>query len=145
MSTADGADTLCAYVWPDPPERLARLRAAIAVARRVPAALDRADAAEWVAARLTEPTRTGVATVVFHSVMWQYLPDATRAAITASLTRAGAEASPDAPLAWLRLEPPLPAMTHTELRLTTWLGPGVREERHLADAGFHLGPVHWHP
>ncbi len=33
VATEAGALTLCAYVWPDPPERMARLRAAIAVAR----------------------------------------------------------------------------------------------------------------
>lgn len=144
VATEAGALTLCAYVWPDPPERMARLRAAIAVARAVPASLDRADAAEWLAARLAEP-RPGVATVVFHSVMWQYLPEPTRAAITGSLAAAGRAATPNAPLAWLRLEPPLPAMTHTELRLTLWTGTDTPTERHLADAGFHFGPVHWHP
>ena len=145
VTTADGADALSAYVWPDPPERLVRLRAAIAVAREVPAVVDRADAAEWLAARLAEPPPPGVVTVVFHSVVWQYLPDATRAGITAAILGAGAAATHDAPLAWLRLEPPLPAMSHAELRLTVWPGSGPPEERHLADTGFHLGPVRWHP
>ncbi len=36
-------------------------------------------------------------------------------------------------------------MTHTELRLTLWTGTDAPIERHLADAGFHFGPVHWHP
>jgi hypothetical protein len=144
VATDAGALTLCSYVWPDPPERMERLRAAIAVARRVPATVDRADAAEWLAARLAEP-RAGLATVVFHSVMWQYLPGPSRDAITATLNAAGRAATPEAPVAWLRLEPPLPAMTHTELRLTLWTGPTAPIEQHLADAGFHLGPVHWHP
>jgi hypothetical protein len=144
VATDAGALTLCSYVWPDPPERMARLRAAIAVARAVPATLDRADAAEWLAARLAEP-RPGVATVVFHSVMWQYLPEPTRTAIAGSLADSGLRATPDAPVAWLRLEPPLPAMTHTELRLTLWTGSATPVGLHLADAGFHLGPVHWHP
>ena len=144
VATEAGALILCSYVWPDPPERMARLRAAIAVARAVPATLDRADAAEWLALRLAEP-RPGVATVVFHSIMWQYLPEATRVAITAAVAAAGRVATPDAPVAWLRLEPPLPAMTHSELRLTLWTAPDTPTERYLADAGFHLGPVHWHP
>lgn len=146
VTTDEGATTLCSYVWPDPPERLDRLRAAIAVARAVPAPVERADAAAWVDTRLAS-RRPGVATVVFHSVMWQYLPEVTRAAVTAAIVTAGTAATPDTPLAWLRLEPPLPSMSHCELRLTLWSGTAGSgpEERHLADAGFHLGPVHWHP
>ena len=140
VGSDEGALTLCSYVWPDPPERLVRLRAAIAVAAAVPATVDRADAAEWLSARLAEPAVPGITTVVFHSVMWQYLPAATQAEITGLIEAAGGRATDDAPVAWLRLEPPLPAMTHAELWLTLWPGGG---ERHLADAGFHYGPVRW--
>jgi len=141
VGTDTGALTLASYVWPDPPERLARLQAAIAVAASVPATVERADAAAWLAARLAEPAVPGTATVVFHSAMWPYLPAATQAEATRLIRAAGARATDDAPVAWLQLEPPLPAMTHVELRLTLWPGG---EERHLADAGFHFGPVRWH-
>lgn len=140
VATDAGALALASYVWPEPADRLARLRAAIAVARDVPAPVDRADAGDWLAARLAEPVEPGVTTVVLHSVMWQYLPAASQDAIVGLLDATGRAATPDTPLAWLRLEPPLPAMTHTELRLTSWPGGA---ERHLADAGFHLGPVRW--
>jgi hypothetical protein len=81
----------------------------------------------------------GVATVVFHSIVWQYFPDAVRAAVVATLVEAGARATADAPLAWVRLEP-AHGMAYCELRCTTW---PVGEERLLATAGFHAGRVNW--
>ena len=66
---------LRAYVWPDQFERLERLQAAIKLARRSDLQIDKADAAEWVAA-LAAP-RAGTATVLYHSVVWSYLPGAT--------------------------------------------------------------------
>ena len=76
-TTADGRLTLLSYVWPDQLERFARTAAAIDIAARVPAVVDRADATAWLTDRLLEPA-DGTTTVVFHSVMWQYLTDATR-------------------------------------------------------------------
>jgi len=137
----DGRLRLLSYVWPDPPERFTRARAACAIAAEVPATVDTADAVEWLPEQLAE-VRAGVATVVFHSVFWQYLSDGARASLRATLHEAGARARPDAPLAWLRLEPDPAVMTHPELRLTVWPGG---QERHLADAHFHLGPIHWPP
>ncbi|RAV12913.1 DUF2332 domain-containing protein [Mycobacterium colombiense] len=48
VATTDGEMTVLSYVWPDQDARLARLRGAIDIARRVPAALERktASAAE---------------------------------------------------------------------------------------------------
>lgn len=135
-TTPDGRRTLLSYVWPDQLERLARLEAAIEVARRVPAEVDRADAAEWVEARLGHGGE-GLATVVVHSIVLQYLPRPTRARLQAALAAAGRRASADAPLAWLRMEP---AGDQAELRLTTW--PGADEEL-LATSGFHGAPIRW--
>jgi hypothetical protein len=135
-TTRDGRRTLLSFVWPDQVERLARLEAAIEVARRVPASVERADAAEWVEARLAEPAQAA-ATVVVHSIVLQYLPRPTRARLQAALAAAGRGATAEAPLAWLRMEP---AGDHAELRLTTW--PGATEEL-LATAGFHGRPIRW--
>jgi hypothetical protein len=127
----DAALRLRAYVWPDQTARAARLAGAIALAQRHPVALDGGDAAGWVERELVP--RPGVATVLVHSVVWQYLPAATRARIEAALAQAGAQASRDAPLARLGME------FHTrgapaELRLTLWPG-GVT--RTLANAHPH--------
>ena len=130
---------LQAYVWPDQRVRLARLRGAIAVARAVPAPLDKADAAAWVAERFAP--RAGTASVLFHSVMWQYMPDTTQAAVRAAIEDAGAVASPDSPVAWLRMEPSPDSAGHPmELRLTTWPGG---EERLLATTHPHGAWVNW--
>ena len=66
--------TLQSFVWPDQTERLELLRGAIEVARRTPAPVDRADAADWLEERLARE-RGGAATVVYHSVIWGYLTE----------------------------------------------------------------------
>jgi hypothetical protein len=134
----DGRLTLLSYVWPGQTERFSMLRAALDVARDVPVAIDRADIPDWLGRQLAEPAPAR-ATVVFHSIVWQYLTDDERTSAEAALTVAGGRATTDAPLAWLRLEPSAD-LTHTELRVTTWPGG---DERLLARCHYHLGPVHW--
>jgi hypothetical protein len=138
---AESALTLLSYVWPDQEQRLALLRAALAVAREIPVPIDRTSVDDWLPARLAEPV-AGVATVVFHSVVWQYLPNDTRASVRATLADAGRRATPDAPLAYLRLEPSVDTYFPAELRLTRWPGPEV-EDALLATSGFHFGKVDW--
>ena len=70
--------TLTSYVWPDMSARLERLRGALEVAREVSVDVRREDALSFLrAVELAE----GHVTVVWHSVMWQYLSDADRAAV----------------------------------------------------------------
>lgn len=128
--------TLLSYVWPDQRARIALLRAALDVAARVPVRVDAADATAWLAPRLAT-VRPGVATVVFHSVVRQYLGDAEATRLESLLAEAGARASTAAPLAWLRMEPGQSAM---DVRLTTWPGGS---ERLVATAGAHGSPVRW--
>ncbi len=99
---AEGELTLLSYVWPDMPERLARLRAAIGIARQVPAGLDRMPAARAVAGlRLVR----GTMTVLWHSVTWQYLDDAEREGVAARAAELAARADEATPFIWLSLEP----------------------------------------
>jgi hypothetical protein len=135
-TTEEGRRTLLSYMWPDQLDRIARLEAALRVAVRVPAPIDRADATAWVVERLAAPQR-GVATVVVHSIVLQYLSPAGRRALRDALHEAGGRADVDAPLAWLRMEP---AGERAELRCTTW--PGGAEEV-LGTAGYHGHPVWW--
>ena len=142
-TTAAGALALLSYVWPEPQERFARARDAIALAREVPVVIDRADVVEWLPAQLGEP-HPGVALVVFHSVFWQYLPPGSQQALRDQLGRAGAAATPDAPLVWLRLEPHATNYVPAELRITIWNGEASEgRERLLATTGFHGGPITW--
>jgi hypothetical protein len=123
--------TLAAYVWADQPERHERLQAALAVAQEVDATVDHAGAAQWTEDRLAE-AGPDVATVVFHSIVMQYLPTAERERFECAL-----EAAPG-PLAWLRMEPA--SDTLTDVRLKLWPGG---EDRLLARAGYHGDPVEW--
>src|SRR3546814_14700335 len=68
---------------------------------------------------------TGVTRVFFHSIVWQYLPGETQARITAALEAAGARASQEKPLAWIRLETnPRPFRHELQVR---YLPRGARE------------------
>jgi len=132
------ATRLAAYVWADQCERLQRLQAAVKLAREHRIKVDASDAAEWVEREFASPV-AGVTMVLYHSIVWQYLPDATRTRIRDHLDRIGALASAQAPIAWLRLEqrredePPW-------LSLTLW--PGARDEQ-LAQAHPHGEWVQW--
>ncbi|WP_137702895.1 DUF2332 domain-containing protein [Marimonas lutisalis] len=91
---------LLAYLWPDQPERLTRTRAAIAAQS---AAVDRADAIDWLEDRLQQP-HPGALHLIYHTVAWQYFPSDAQARGTALIEAAGARATEDAPLAWLSME-----------------------------------------
>lgn len=131
---------LRACLWPDQPERRARLDAALAVAEATPVAVEQADAATWAAARLAE-TRHGMTTVVVHSIVAQYLPSAGREALERTIRSAGERATPDAPVAWLRMEPA--SSEEADVRLTCWPTTGTAHDRVLAHSGFHGPPVRW--
>ena len=139
VTTDDGATTLLGFVWPGQDERFTLLRHALEAARPLPVDIESADAVEWIGHVARERT-PGEMTVVYHSIVWQYLGDGERAAIVQILRGAGATATRHAPLAWLRLEPPAGTQSPVELRVTTWPGG---DEQLLALAGFHRDPVRW--
>jgi hypothetical protein len=134
----DDATRLLSYVWADQLDRLARTGAALALARDVGVRVEKAEAGDWLTGRLAEP-RPGRVHVVLHSIVWQYLPDATRARIETLLGGAGARASDEAPLAWLRMEPD-GASPGAALTLTLW--PDGRTQR-LGRVDFHGRWVTW--
>jgi hypothetical protein len=125
------------FIWPDQLERLAQLRAAVALARRQPPALVRRHAADWLAEQLAAP-RPGCTTVVVHSIMWWYLSEDERVRVAEIIGSAGARAAPGAPLAWLRIEP----MGHIlpDVQVTQWPGGS---ERVLGQADAHGRFVRW--
>ncbi len=136
-STHEGRIALMSFVWPDQSARYALLAGALDVAAADPVTVEPADAAEWLAARLAEPA-DGLATVVFHSIVWQYLPPETQASIRRTLDDAGAAASAGAPLAWLRMEPGEQLSKAAEVRLRTWPSGA---DAVIARAGYHGRPV----
>jgi hypothetical protein len=124
------------FFWPDQVERLARLRAASECALRSGVALEQASAGDWIAREAaTLPAHT--TSVLFHSVMWMYVPEAERRRIHALMESAGARATHEAPLAWLRMESA--NFEHCEIRLRTWPG----EERLLGKCHYHGAWVEW--
>ncbi len=139
VTDSEGLATLLSFVWPDQPERIARVRAAASVAAEVPADLravvDTADALSEVLAAPAAPT------LVQHSIVWQYIPVDQRWRITETLEEAGRRATAAAPLAWLRYEPDEWGRTRAALWLRRWPGGG---DRLLAHADFHgrwISPV----
>ena len=129
---------LMSYVWPDQHERLERLRAAISLAQRLHVRVEAGDALTWAQDALATQ-RAGCATVLYHSVMWQYLPEPTRNGLRGLIEGTGAHATRNAPLAWLAFEPPA-ADAHMLLTLTLWPGG---ERRVLAEAHPHGKWIRW--
>lgn len=140
-STEEGRLTLRSFVWPDQLERLADLDAALLLAAAAPVPLDRtATPQAWLDELLRVPC-DGVATVVVHSIVWQYLPDGARRHIRRSMEAAGAGAKRNSPLAWLRMEPGADPTRSAEVRLRSW--PDGSDAL-LARAGYHGRPVRMH-
>ena len=142
-------ERLLAYIWPDQRERIERISAALMAAASMPYVVDRADAADWVEARLAEPPTEGVVRVFFHTIVWQYLSDDTKDRITAAFEAAGAAATEETPLVWMYME----AEDHPAgavLKQTVWPG-GQTETAGLSDYhgrwvdwfSFRLMPVCW--
>ncbi|WEK44603.1 MAG: DUF2332 domain-containing protein [Candidatus Sphingomonas colombiensis] len=125
---------LCAYVWPETPARAERLGRAIAMQRARGVDLVRADAADWLEARLAEPQAAGVTRVLMHSVVWQYLPEDTANRVRAAMAAAGARATAERPLGWVMMEPNR-AFAQQVVRVKSW--PGHDEWAVLATAHAH--------
>jgi hypothetical protein len=139
-TTRDGELTLLSYVWPDMTARLNRLRGAFAVARQVPARLERRAAADAVA-RLT--LADGALTVLWHSITWQYLSADERSAVRDAVNALAARADARSPFAHLTLEPardgPGSALRFL-VRVRSW--PGGQKQT-LAECHPHGPPVNW--
>lgn len=143
LADPEAALRLKAYVWRDAGERMARIDAAIALAGAQPPDLVAADAGDFAAAMLARSAEPGTARVMFHSIMWQYLPDATQQRITALFEAAGAQATPGTPLSCIALETD-PATFRHELRVRLWDGADYGGEEHLlSHAHPHGAWVEW--
>ncbi len=138
LSDDESCARLLAYVWPDQPERLARVAAAIEIGRAGLPRVDASDAADWVQAVLPAKGEAGVCRVLFHSIAFQYFPAAVKERIVRHLQALGRAARSDAPFAWLSFE----LHGEAEPRLTLRLWPGG-DEQVLAHADAHVRRVRW--
>lgn len=141
-TSAEGALRLESFVWPDQLERLERLRGALELAREVPVRRERATAPELLdALELVE----GTLTVVWHSVMWQYVPREQQERTSARIEELGTRASSTARFAHIAFEPRrlAPGAPHRFLVSVRQWPAG--EERILGEAPPHGAPVRWGP
>ena len=134
------ANRLMAYIWPEMPERFERMKAGIEMICERPVNLVQADAANFVEAQLAKPQAAGTTRVLMHSIVWQYLPDATQHRIQAAMATAGEAATTEKPLAWISLETNRATFRH-ELKVSYW--PGGSEPAHLGEAHAHGIWVNW--
>jgi hypothetical protein len=140
-STAEGRLTLTSYVWADQLERLERLRTALEIARRVPAHVEQATAVDFLSGELIE-LPAGVTTVVWHSVVWQYMDPEERRVVNDLLSDAGSRATDARRLARVSLEPSRIGGGDYSFQVHVQTWPGG-ERLHVADATGHGPPVHW--
>jgi hypothetical protein len=127
---------LLAYVWADQVRRFERLRGAFDLAGREPAELRQEPASETIAGISLEP---GTWTVLWHSIMAQYLSAEQIEEVADGVARVGAAATDAARFAHVTLEL-VRSGPDTPIELTTWPGG---ERRVLGTALPHGIPVTW--
>jgi hypothetical protein len=139
LASADDRLTLRSYLWPDEPDRLDRIDAALAVAAGNPPAVAAVPAQRWLRAALAD-ARPGELTVLWESVMRQYVAADAWDAIERTVAGAARAATAGAPLAWVAMEPGDDPTAGFVLTATTWPGG---ETHTLARPGDHGPPVRW--
>lgn len=140
LTDPDQALRLRAYIWPELTERFARMDAAIEAAHTMPPDIAQESADAFVARILAEPAEKGVTRVLMHSVVWQYVPEAQREAVTAAMEQAGSRATAQTPLAWVTVE--ANRDTHRHM-LTVRYWPGGEKWTQLAKAHPHGAWIEW--
>ena len=136
-ATTEGRALLSSYIWVDDVERFTRLGAAMKVAQRIPATVLEMDAVAFCEGL---DVIDGATTVLWHSAMWAYLPDATRIGIRREIERVGATATRSAPFvhaAW-EWDTELPGSVPFGLVVTRWDGSiADGQPRLIACGGSH--------
>jgi hypothetical protein len=133
--SSGGELVLRAYVWPDQTARVVRLDGALRLAARIPARVDTVGAADFLAGLRLEP---GTLTVVWHSIMRQYVPAAEWALAEGELDRLASAATSQASFAHIAFEPSRVGEQY-RCRLTVRLGAAA--ETVLAQARPHGLPA----
>ena len=142
LTDPDQALRLKAYIWPEHRVRFERMAAAIAEAKKAAPDLVQMNAADFIETELQKPQEAGTTRVLMHSIVWQYVPADQQARVTVAMEVAGAQATPERPLAWISLEANRVLHNH-ELQLRYW--PGGANPLRLARAHPHGAWIDWNP
>ena len=130
---------LLSFFWPDQKARLERTRAAIDIAKVGPTLVDSASADTWLQQQLSRPLER--ATVVFHSIVWQYLGAGTQNGVREALATAAQRATTQTPLLWVRMEPAGPV---ADVQVDVWDGSSLDPIHYrLAEVGYHGQNMNW--
>ena len=123
---------LLAYLWADQPDRMQRTKAAIETAIACPVETTAEDAGDWLARQLARPS-DGRLCVVFHTLAWQYFPEATRKTAEVAME------THEGPLVRIAME--ADGGSGAILTLTTYPDGTVET---LGRADFHGRWIDWH-
>lgn len=145
VSEDEKSGRLLAYVWPDQPERVQLIRAAIGLARVNPPRLENRDAAIWLEEVLEAHLASAASEilVIQHTIAWQYFPLSVRQRCETLLEQAGAITPAERPVARLSMEAD-GRNPGACLSLTIW--PGANAPASTLDLGradFHGRWVDW--
>ena len=139
VTETDDEIRLLSFLWPDQKARVERTRAAIAIAQQHPPMVDTASADDWIHSQLSRPRDR--ASVVFHSIVWQYLGAGTQNRLREALHDAGQRATPHTPLLWVRMEP---AGAVADVQVDMWDGTSSEPQHwRLAEVGYHGQGLRW--
>lgn len=138
VSDHDDATRLLSFVWPDQKERFARTKAAIDIAQQHRPIVDHQSADTWVRDQLERPREH--ATMIFHSIVWQYLGSHVQKNLTRAISEAGQHATPSTPLVWARMEPDGP---HADVQVDIWNGQDEPQHFRVAEVGYHGNGLKW--
>ncbi|MGY6694953.1 MAG: DUF2332 domain-containing protein [Roseinatronobacter sp.] len=139
LNAAQDEMRLLAYIWADQPDRLARTKSALRLAKKKSPKISAENAVDWLETRLSERLPQTVH-FVYHTVTWQYFSEADRLRGEQVFKDAGKRASTDAPLVRFSMEQDAS-------------GPGAALQMHLwpddqrmyfGRADFHGRWVDWH-
>lgn len=123
------------YIWPDQIERVRQFKNASQLLRNCNTHIDKEDAVNWLERQLTKKV-CGATTVLFHSIMWQYMPDESKSDCLRIIKQAGHAATDDSPFAYLTMEPGEGDIP--ELALTVWPGGRRQVLAHCHPHGTHI-------
>lgn len=136
----DDAQTLglLSFFWADQIERLERTRRAVTIVREQRVKIGRASADDAVRSLIGEGLQR--TTIVFHSIVWQYLGPTVQTALRAALEEAARTVRGDHRLVWARMEP---AGVVADIQADVWDGRGRHSRLVLGTVGFHGRGLHW--